>query len=323
MRYDGAMSSSWLAFLLTISLLAEATTLALAGFDEGKTAFDGKAYSEAQEEWRPLAEKGHTKAQYWMGVLYYSGYGVEKNYGQAASWWQKAAEKEHRGAQYWLGVLQFYGRGVPQSYEIAAQWWKRAVQPRGVQHESFAPAFQQLFEQLFSENASAQAGHWLAHLYASGKGIPQDFVKAHVLYNLLIALPGPSEQARDRAGKALNQVSSEMDGESLARAEDVLGLFTGLFALAKNDIEQAIRFLSPLVERAEVFGDLFEVFPVAIEELAKTMPRSVTELGISIRATKILPFVVAVSLDNAENYPEANKWWQELAKMGDGFAMAQ
>jgi TPR repeat protein len=69
-------------------------------FDDGKAAYKRGDYAKAYAEFKPLAEQGNADAQCFLGMMYYNGYGVQKDYAQAAKWYRKAAE--HRG---WLGVM--------------------------------------------------------------------------------------------------------------------------------------------------------------------------------------------------------------------------
>lgn len=55
---------------------------------------------------------GHWGAQFYTGINYLTGDGVEKDAKKAAFWFEKAAEQEHPDATYKLGALYLDGVGV-------------------------------------------------------------------------------------------------------------------------------------------------------------------------------------------------------------------
>jgi uncharacterized protein len=61
---------------------------------------------------RKAAEQGHATAQYNLGLMYDTGYGVPKDLVEAVNWYRKAAEQGDAEAQYKLGVLFEGGQGV-------------------------------------------------------------------------------------------------------------------------------------------------------------------------------------------------------------------
>ena len=73
--------------------------------------------------WQPLAEKGQVDAQYNLGVMYYSGDGVNQDYAEAAKWFRKAAEQGDRQARNYMGLMYLNGEGVKQSESEAHKWF--------------------------------------------------------------------------------------------------------------------------------------------------------------------------------------------------------
>ena len=59
--------------------------------------------SEFFEEQLKLAQQGHAKAQYSLGMLYFNGWGVPKNDKTSVMWYTKAAEQGSVDAQNELG----------------------------------------------------------------------------------------------------------------------------------------------------------------------------------------------------------------------------
>ncbi len=70
-------------------LLVVLAAPAWAGWDEGVAAYDRGDYATAYREWKPLAEQGHSVAQYNLGSLYYH---AEQDYENATKWLRKAAQ---------------------------------------------------------------------------------------------------------------------------------------------------------------------------------------------------------------------------------------
>ena len=113
---------------------------------------DTKDYEELAKKLLILAEKGDSKSQYHLGVLYNDGKGVPKDYSQAASWYLKAAQQGHQKAQLYLGLLYQNGRGVERDQKQAAQWLQKSA-----------------------EQGEQKAQYFLGVLYYKGVGVKKDF----------------------------------------------------------------------------------------------------------------------------------------------------
>ena len=74
-------------------------------------------FSQAPDlnETRRLAEQGHAKAQYNLGLMYDNGEGVPENDSEAVKWYRLAAEQGIATAQYNLGIMYDNGEGVPEN----------------------------------------------------------------------------------------------------------------------------------------------------------------------------------------------------------------
>ena len=68
------------------------------------------------------------------------GQGIAKDAKQAVNWYTKAAERGHARAQFLLGRLYYAGRAVPLDYKQALNWLTKAANQRsrrgsvGVRH---------------------------------------------------------------------------------------------------------------------------------------------------------------------------------------------
>lgn len=95
-------------------------------FDMGWAAYRAKDYASARQFWVPLAEQGHSSAQYHLGLLYHSGDGLPQDYERAQFWLWKAATQGNVTAQYFLGHMHESGEGTPQNFGQAHMWYNIA-----------------------------------------------------------------------------------------------------------------------------------------------------------------------------------------------------
>jgi TPR repeat protein len=160
-----------------------------ADFGKGLAAAERGDYVTALREWRPLAEQGHAKAQFNLGVMYGDGEGIQQDYGQAAQWYRRAAEQGIAQAQYNLGVMYKKGMGVAQDYSQAAKWYRRAA-----------------------EQGDADAQIKLGLMYGLGDGVVEDYVTAHMWGNIARANGYDS-------GKLLDALEQLMSKGQIARAQ--------------------------------------------------------------------------------------------------------
>jgi TPR repeat protein len=85
-------------------------------------------YAEAFSLYQQLADHGHAKAQFNLGVMYDRGRYVAQNYAQAVFWYSKAAEQGNANAQYNLALKYQIGQGVIQDDIKAAYWYRKAAE---------------------------------------------------------------------------------------------------------------------------------------------------------------------------------------------------
>jgi uncharacterized protein len=183
------------------AMLALAATLAepaAAGALEDAEAADARGdYVLEESILRPLAERGDTRAQAQLGVMYNGeGNGRPMDCAQSLMWLRKAASGGDKDARFildmeadassdgpdctltigWyrdraaggdahaqerLGELYFHGKSVPQNYAQALVWYRRAA-----------------------DQGDAAAQYYLGDMYAKGVGVTLDFTQAHVWFNL-------------------------------------------------------------------------------------------------------------------------------------------
>ena len=100
-----------------------------ADFNDGVVAYLMGDYETAYNTMISIAKTNETDPlpQYYLGVMYMKGQGVEQNYEEAGKWLRKAAENRLPQAQYKLANLYTEGKGVPKDFESAFIWYSVAA----------------------------------------------------------------------------------------------------------------------------------------------------------------------------------------------------
>lgn len=110
-----------------------ATVLALslnnvhAGLNEGVDAYENSHYATALKELEPLANEGDATAQYYVGLMYDNGFGVEQDYSQSFAWYLKSALQNDTDAQYNLAYMYANAQGTPQDLDKALEWYQKSA----------------------------------------------------------------------------------------------------------------------------------------------------------------------------------------------------
>ena len=176
------------ALVLGISLLFASGGVAYAqDFNKGLEAYDKGDYATALREWSALAEQGHAKAQYNLGLMYGNGKGVTQDYKEAVKWFRKSAEQGHAAAQYSLGVM--YGNA--QDYKEAVKWYRKSA-----------------------EQGNAMAQFNLGMMYGNGDGVLQDDVYTHMWFNIA------ASNGSDGAMKNRDIVAKIMTAADISKAQE-------------------------------------------------------------------------------------------------------
>ncbi|MGD9536786.1 MAG: tetratricopeptide repeat protein [Alphaproteobacteria bacterium] len=195
--------SGWLAFVAALLVLAACTTAPEGeeeAFNRGVQAYAAGDYETVLKEWLPLAEGGHRRAQYNLGLMYDDGQGVDQDDAKAVYWYRKAAESGHDGAQNNLGLMYASGQGVRRDDVEAVAWWRKAA-----------------------EQGYAKAQYNLGVMYLNGWGTPRDLVQAHKWFDLAAASYPPGgdrdevTRQRDELAKAEMTPAEVEEAQRLAR----------------------------------------------------------------------------------------------------------
>ena len=123
--------------------------------------------------------------------------GVPRDFRQAAVWYRKAAEQGHAEAQHKLGRM--YHQDIPQDFRQAAVWYRKAA-----------------------EQGHPQAQWYLGDMYSEGLGVLQDFVEAHMWYNLAayhLAATEFTQYQSEEAAKDRDAIAEQMTPKDLSEAQ--------------------------------------------------------------------------------------------------------
>lgn len=123
-------------------------------FEDAGAAYDRGDYPTAYRLIRPLAEQGHAKAQFNLGVMYQRGQGIPQDSSEAMNWYRKAAEQDLPDAHFNLGVIYHNGEIVPRDYAEARKRFRKAA-----------------------DLGYARAQYNLGSMYHKGEGVPRDFTE--------------------------------------------------------------------------------------------------------------------------------------------------
>ncbi len=223
--------------LVAVALFAGVVTAHAADFSVGYQALQRRDYKTALRIFRQLANQDHPYAQLNLGFMYDRGLRVTQDYKEAVRWYRKAADQGNATAQHNLGVMYSKGQGVRQDRVRAYMWYDLAA-ARG---KSYAERDRDRVGALMSDRQIAAAQrlvrYWkpnaagvrwyhkaadqgnteaqfnLGYMYWKGLGVRQDYVKAHMWYNL-----AASEGHRD-ARKHRDRVAAQMTPSQITKAK--------------------------------------------------------------------------------------------------------
>ena len=147
------------------------------------------------KKYRRAAEQGSAPAQFYLSMMYNSGYGVRQNHAEAVMWLLKAVEQELAQAQNNLGGMYNSGLGVPQDYAEAVKWFRKAAMQGDV---------------------AAQKN--LAAKYGNGQGMPQNYAEAYV-WSSIAVMSGNESAIKNRDYAAINLSSEDLEAAQKRAAE--------------------------------------------------------------------------------------------------------
>ena len=95
-------------------------------FQRGLIAEKNGNFSEAARLYKQSAGSGIGNAQFFLGIFYEKGKGVNKNLKRSLDWYLKSAQQENEWAQLRIGQLYHYGIGVKKNLKKAHDWYTKS-----------------------------------------------------------------------------------------------------------------------------------------------------------------------------------------------------
>jgi len=186
---------SWHRPLLTILLIFWVWSSVFAGHDEGIVAYNLSDFDTAKSEFLRASALGDSRSQFMMGRIYERGLGVGRNPLVAMKWYRLAARQGHAVAQYTLAMMHRKGLDPATRPRSGAMGVGGAVatpsQRLGIAYMEALKWFE-----LAAKQGLSDAQYNLGLMYATGNGIPTNFVTAHLWWS--VAVDYGSEKARQK-----------------------------------------------------------------------------------------------------------------------------
>ena len=141
---------------------------------------------------RRLAEQGNALFQFQLGRLYARGEGVEQDWAEAVKWYTLSAEKGNSKAQNNLGVIYRYDRqNIQRDYATALYWLEQsAAQDNSYAFLNLGSMYQSgegvttdykkamEYYKKGEKAGAVQSNYCIAGLYMDGLGVPKNEKKA-------------------------------------------------------------------------------------------------------------------------------------------------
>ena len=166
-------------------------------------------------ELRAKAEQGDVESQYWLGFVYGDGEGVQKDLTESLKWTKLAAEQGHAKSQYKLGLMHEKGMGRPavgrSGNSGGGGLGVTAAPTRQRLGLSYAEAVK--WYSMAANQGFVDAQYNLGLMYASGGGIPEDYMGAYLWWTVANAY------GNEQAGTKLNILKSLMSERDIVEAQ--------------------------------------------------------------------------------------------------------
>src|ERR1700688_2179006 len=89
------MNRMFIAAIAALILAMGFTAAAAEPVDDAVAAANRGDNATALRLLRPLADRGDAAAQYYLGLIYANGKGVQRDYAAAVTWYRKAADQDY------------------------------------------------------------------------------------------------------------------------------------------------------------------------------------------------------------------------------------
>ena len=185
-----------IAALAVIVALGLGAGAALAGYKEGREAYDKQDFATAWKELEPLAKQGNPDAMYLVASMHHMGMGVPPSYKDAAEWYRKSADAGKIDAIFTMGIVYEGGIGVPRNGPESFAWYKK------------------------SADRGFYAGQVkLANMYAKGQGVKKDIAQSYFWYAIAEKTAPRANNDRFEIPIIKDKLSTMMTKEQIAEMD--------------------------------------------------------------------------------------------------------
>ena len=173
---------------------------------DGLTALNDGNIENVLKLWEPLALKGHATALFLLGRIYETGEGVEKNPNKAIQYYIELSRSKNIDGK------------IPSYYQA-----KNAIHymfDKGNCSIHAKPIFECFY--FLAEDGSRIRQFNIGMMYANGNGVPQNYVKAHMWYNIA-SIDGKIEWAAGRIIDAAifrDKIAEKMSLQAVEKAQN-------------------------------------------------------------------------------------------------------
>lgn len=161
-------------------------------YEDGNAAYERGDRAGALAQYQLAASQGDARAEYVIGTFHEYGLVVPKEISEALKWYRLAAEHGYAQAQHELGWISLRKK----QYTEAMKWYKLAAT------QGYTPAYIAL-----------------GLMYFSGEGTPQDYVRAHMWYNLGYCC-SHSDSTNNKYAELLNSANSKLTEQGRKTSEE-------------------------------------------------------------------------------------------------------
>ena len=184
----------------------------------GQAAYMRGDYETALRELRPLAEDGHPEAQHHLGMMYGYGHGVQPDKAEAVKWLRLGASAGCLPAQRSLGFMYRAGICVPEDDAEMTKW--NGLAAAGGDKEA-------LKWLLFAaEKGEPYAQYVLGEIYTGRKGVPPNYVIAHMWFDLAVSRFSDSEnELKELAIASRIHIAARMTTDQVAEARRLVRIW--------------------------------------------------------------------------------------------------
>lgn len=223
-----------------VSTGAEISTQYL--LDEGYKAYQAKDYDSAHALWKTASDKHDPISQYYLGLLYARGEGVNKDDVKALEYYTLSAEGGYADAQLMVSNSYSTGKIVTQDFTASYRWCLKAA-------KNNLPQAQYLVGRMYmdgrgtstnvpegtewltraAKNGIPDAQYYLGYLYYKGRSIPQDFEKAYAWFNIA------GENGNKNAITAITSLATEMTEDQIVNAIHLANQYKTEYTVNKQE----------------------------------------------------------------------------------------